>query len=164
MPPACPCLDLNVQQVFTWTSFLFGSRSDEQGCFLVTKSYTSFSDQNGVTLTTDGVCTACCTLIRGAFNAAQLGVLSIYYWYYTPFLYSVSWNKLHFNWYFTGSECFSYWDRNDHTPPGATSPCHFIFLITFIFYSLSTHSLAPKNELQIYFKEWITKLSFCYSH
>ena len=32
-------------------------------------------------------------------------------------------------------------------------PCHLIFLIILIFYSLSIHSLRPKNELQIYFKE-----------
>lgn len=46
--PARPCLPLKVQQdVLMWTSFWFGSRTDEQSCPLVRKFCNSLNGQSG---------------------------------------------------------------------------------------------------------------------
>lgn len=117
---ACPCLYLKVQQeVLIWILFLFDWRNYDQGCFLVRRSYNTFNNQNGV-------CTACCTCITARSMLHSLGFQrskgTYYSLDYTPFLYSVSWNKLHFHWYFTEAKYLSYWDQNDQVPPGAAFP------------------------------------------
>lgn len=45
-PPKWPCLYLTAQQeVLVRTSFLFGSRNDEESCFVARKSFSNLNDQ-----------------------------------------------------------------------------------------------------------------------